>query len=66
MMKEFKNKFMELYDTPIVHKPFLPIIGPDGLSPDADKIIMGINVLPPCLDPYIVEVSNALKWRKQY
>ena len=60
MMTEFK-KITEVYDTPIVHKPFLSIIGQDGLSPDAEKILKGINVLPSCIHPKYVELFKALK-----
>ena len=61
MMHEFKKEFTEVYDTPIFHEPFLSIIGEDGLLPDADKVLLGINVLPPYIHSNILEVFEALK-----
>ena len=39
MMKNFKSKFLEVYDTPIPHAPFNQWLGQIGLGPGADKIL---------------------------
>ena len=59
-MTEFKN-FTKVYDTPIVHEPFLSILRQDGLSLDAEQILKGINVLPPCIHPKYVKLFKDLK-----
>ena len=64
MMTAFKKKITKVYDTPIVHEPFLSIIGEDGLLSDAGKVLLGINFIKPCIHPNILEVSKALKMDK--
>ena len=54
MMEVFKSKFMEVYDTPMVHEPFCTLLGQDGLTKGADDILEGKLILLPCIYPDIV------------
>ena len=61
MMKTFQAKFMEVYDTHMVHEPFISMSGPDGLAKDADNLLSGDLDIPACIHPDIVEVLTFIK-----
>ena len=50
-MNVFKAKYMEVYDTPMVHELFVSLFGMDGLSETTNKILTGEHILPPCIHP---------------
>ena len=61
MMNYFKNKFMNFYDTPMVHDPLTTLLGQDGISKGADDILQGRISLTPCISPHIIEFFYHLK-----
>ena len=61
MMNVLKSKYVVVYDTPMVHEPFVSLLGIDGLSETADKILTGEYILPLCIHPDIVEVIEFIK-----
>ena len=61
MSTNFKSKFTEVYDTPVTRSPFPDIIGLDGLTKNAEKILKGTYVFPPVIHPDIIEFFDALK-----
>ena len=46
MKKNFKTKFVEVYDTPIPHKPFITWFGHDGITNEAKMISDGTFISP--------------------
>ena len=65
MHMNFKSKFMEVYDTPIVHNPFTNILGYNGLTSAASEILNGSYKFPPVIHPDIVEFSNTWQHQKK-
>ena len=55
MMKNFKEKFLEVYDTNTTMEPLLCILGTDSLTAAAEDILRGEFVFPPVVHPDIIE-----------
>ena len=65
MIKNFKSKFLEVYDTPIPHAPFTQILGVIGLAPSVDDILRGTFVFPPMIHPDIIEFFDHCKMNER-
>ena len=61
MSENVKGKFTEAYDTPIANVLFTSIIGIDGLTHDAERILQGNYVFPPVIHLDIVEFFEHIK-----
>ena len=61
MMDVFKKKFPKVYDTLLMHKPFISLFGQGGLSPAVQKVLDGTLVLEPCIHPNIMEFVDHMK-----
>ena len=61
MKKDFKSKFTEVYDTPIPRQPFIDIIGQDGLTKEAEEILLGDYVFPRVVHPDIIKFFQHVK-----
>ena len=61
MMTGFKDKFLEVYDTPIPHAPFDFILGQIGLGPGVEHILDGTYIFPPIIHPDILSFFSTVK-----
>ena len=61
MMENFQEKFLEVYDTPIAHVPFINILGKIGLHKNVERFLDGTFTFPPVIHPDILEFSNHCK-----
>ena len=55
MMKNFKQIFLEVYDTSTTMEPLRSWLGTDGLTKTAEEILQGTFVLPPVIHPDIID-----------
>ena len=65
MMNNFKDNFLEVYDTLIPHQPFNCILGQIGLGPAVEKNLDGTYAFPPVIHPDIIEFFEHCKMTKE-
>ena len=58
MMENFKEKYLEVYDTNTTMEPLLSILGTDGLTEAAEEILKGTFKFPPVVHPDIIDFSD--------
>ena len=61
MMRNFKEKYLEVYDTNTTMEPLLSILGKDGLTEAAKEILKGTFKFPPVVHPDIIEFFQHMK-----
>ena len=64
MKINFKRKCVEVYDTPLPHKPFISWFRHDGLTFESLEVLKGEFLFPPVIHPD--KVSNNIKEAPEY
>ena len=61
MKNNFKQKYIEVYDTPMPHEPFLSWFGHNGLTLQSIEVLNGDFVFPPMIHPNIIKFFQFLR-----
>ena len=61
LMKNFKEKILEVYNTNTTMEPLLSILGTDRLTAAAEDILQGKFVFTPVVLPDIIEFFSHMK-----
>ena len=64
MMTNFKQKFLEVYDTNTTMEPLSTWLGTDGMTKTAEEILQGNFTFPPVIHPDIIEFFDHMKISK--